>query len=92
MKKQYNYNHLYYFYITFKVGKVTHACKELGISQATLSAQLKTFQEQMGVKLYEKQGKLLCLSGLGTQLFKKCEEMFSVDMILPKEGVENAEA
>lgn len=71
-----NFNHLYYFYVTFKNGGVSEATVELGISQATLSAQLKTFQERYGKVIYQKTGRRLTLTPEGLELYERAQTMF----------------
>jgi len=50
---------------------ITQAAKVLNISQPPLSQQLKTLEEQIGIKLFERQGKKLVLTLSGKLLYKK---------------------
>lgn len=74
----FNYNHLYYFYITAKLGGVSNAAKFLHISQPSLSTQLKTFENSIEKKLFEKQGRRLQLTPQGESAFAYCKKMFEI--------------
>lgn len=74
----YNYNHLYYFYITVKLNGVTKAAKYLNTSQPSMSAQLRTLENQLKQKLFIKHGRNLVLSEDGQQVFNYCRKMFEV--------------
>lgn len=74
----YNYNHLYYFYITAKSGGVTNAAKHLHISQPSLSSQLKILEHTLNVKLFEKIGRKNQLSKSGDIIYKYSRQMFEL--------------
>ncbi|MGE3975414.1 MAG: LysR family transcriptional regulator [Bdellovibrionales bacterium] len=74
----YNYNHLYYFYITAKSGGVSKAAKHLRISQPSLSSQLKVLEGQLNVKLFQKVGRANQLTRSGTAVYGFCRQMFEV--------------
>ncbi|MBS1985194.1 MAG: LysR family transcriptional regulator [Bdellovibrionales bacterium] len=71
-----NYNHLYYFYQVIKSGGVASASRRLGISQASLSTQMKVFEEACGGELYTKNRGVLNLSERGQLVFKAALNMF----------------
>ncbi len=71
-----NYNHLYYFYEVAKFGSISQAAKHLNLSQPSLSIQIKTLEEQIGVKLLEKKGRNIVLTEKGEKLFAQCSRMF----------------
>ena len=50
----YNFNHLYYFYVTAKSGGVNAAAQHLRISQPSLSSQLKVLERSLDLRLFEK--------------------------------------
>lgn len=72
-----NYNHLYYFYTTARLGGVSKAALVLNISQPSLSVQLKTFEAQIGKKLFQKFGRGVQLSLDGERAFKHCQKIFA---------------
>lgn len=75
-KIMYNYNHLYYFYVTAKAGGVTSASSHLRISQPSLSSQLKVLEQSLDLKLFQKAGRTIELTNSGTEIFGFCRQMF----------------
>jgi LysR family transcriptional activator of nhaA len=73
----FNYNHLYYFYVTAKLGGVTNASKYLRISQPSLSAQLKIFERSIDKKLFRKEGRNLALTDEGSIAYAHAKRIFS---------------
>ncbi len=80
-----NYHHLFYFKSVAEEGTVSGAAKKLRIGQPTLSAQLKQFEETLGVQLFERQHKKLVLTEQGKvaldysrNIFKMGSEMYEV--------------
>ncbi|MBV2167057.1 MAG: LysR family transcriptional regulator [Bdellovibrio sp.] len=74
----FNYNHLYYFYVTAKLGGVSNAAKYLHISQPSLSSQLKVFENSIDQKLFEKKGRNLQLTPEGERAFAYAKKIFDV--------------
>lgn len=71
-----NYNHLYYFYVTARLGAVGKAADYLRISQPSLSAQLKTFESTIDRKLFQKEGRKIQLTNQGDQVYAYCKQIF----------------
>ncbi len=89
----YNFNHLYYFYVTAKSGGVTTAAKHLRISQPSLSSQLKVLEGALHTKLFQKVGRNNQLTDAGVIIYGFCRRMFELseemgELIL--EGVPSA--
>jgi LysR family transcriptional regulator, transcriptional activator of nhaA len=74
----YNYNHLYYFYITAKSGGPTAAAKHLRISQPSLSSQLKVLEQALDMKLFQKVGRNNQLTEPGLVIYGFCRQMFEL--------------
>lgn len=74
----FNFNHLYYFYLTAKYGSVTQAARYLRISQPSLSMQLKTFERSVGKSLFVKAGRSLELTADGLACFGICRRIFGL--------------
>ncbi|MNJ91303.1 Transcriptional activator protein NhaR [compost metagenome] len=74
----FNYNHLYYFYVTARLGGVSNAAKFLRISQPSLSSQLKVLEGELNKKLFVKQGRRLQLTPDGESAFAYCKKIFGV--------------
>lgn len=87
-----NYHHLFYFKVIAEEGSVSKAAKKLRLGQPTLSAQLKQFEDSIGIQLFERQHKKLILTEQGKvaldyakNIFKMGYEMIEVlqDRIRP---------
>jgi LysR family transcriptional activator of nhaA len=74
----FNYNHLYYFYVTAKLGGVSNAAKYLNISQPSLSSQLKVLESSLDKKFFEKHGRRMQLTDEGESAFTYCKRLFEV--------------
>ena len=73
-----NYHHLFYFKTVVEEGTVSKAAKRLLIGQPTLSAQLKLFEETIGVQLFERQHKKLILTEQGKIAFDYAKSIFKM--------------
>lgn len=80
-----NYHHLFYFKTIAEEGTVSKAAEKLRVGQPTLSAQLKQFEESLGVSLFERHHKKLVLTEQGKvaldyskNIFKMGSEMYEV--------------
>lgn len=80
-----NYHHLYYFKSIAEEGTVLKAAGKLRVGQPTLSAQLKQFEEALGVRLFDRQHKRLVLTEHGRvaldyakNIFRMGSEMYEV--------------
>lgn len=74
----YNYNHLYYFYVTAKLEGVTVAAKHLNTSQSSLSTQIKTLEDSLGRPLFKKTGRRIELTEFGKELYQYCRRAFEI--------------
>ncbi len=74
----YNFNHLYYFYMTAKSGGVNAAAKHLRISQPSLSSQIKVLERSLDVRLFQKVGRNNQLTQAGAIIFGYCRQMFEI--------------
>jgi LysR family transcriptional activator of nhaA len=73
-----NYHHLLYFWTVARVGSVGRASDELRLTQATVSAQLKSLEQALGEKLFRKAGRHLALTDTGKVVFRYADEIFSL--------------
>jgi LysR family transcriptional activator of nhaA len=80
-----NYHHLFYFKVIAEEGTVSRAAARLRVGQPTLSAQLKQFEDALGVQLFERQHKKLILTEQGKvaldyakNIFRMGSEMYEV--------------
>lgn len=74
----YNYNHLFYFYVTAKLEGVTVAAKHLNTSQSSLSTQINTLESVLGKELFRKAGRRMELTESGKELFSYCRRAFEI--------------
>lgn len=65
-----NLHHLKYFMVIATEGSLSGASKKLLVGQPALSAQLKNFEEWLGVNLFERQGKKLVITPTGEYVLK----------------------
>lgn len=73
-----NYHHLLYFWTVAKEGGVTAAARSLGLSQPTLSAQLRALEESFGEKLLQKAGRGVALTEAGRTVLGYADEIFAI--------------
>lgn len=73
-----NYHHLFYFKTIAEEGSVSKAAEKLRLGQPTLSAQLKQFEESLGVQLFERQHKKLTLTEQGKIAFDYSKNIFRI--------------
>jgi LysR family transcriptional activator of nhaA len=74
-----NYNHLRYFWTVARTGSVTAAARVLNLTQPTVSAQLRLFEQAAGVALFDGEGRDRRLTDAGRLLFRFAEEVFSLE-------------
>jgi len=73
-----NYHHLYYFWLAAKEGGVSRAAKKLRLAQPTLSSQIRALGDSLGGDLFERRGRGLVLTELGTVVFRHADEIFDI--------------
>lgn len=66
---------LRYFLAIAREGQITRAAKTLNIEQPPLSRQLKLIEEELGVTLFDRNGKRMTLTEAGTVLQAKAEAL-----------------
>jgi len=74
--KRLNYQHLYYFWTVVRCGSLAQASAELNLSMPTISAQLRTLEERLGVELLVKAGRRLVPTDAGRTAFRYAEDIF----------------
>lgn len=71
-----NYHHLLYFWTVARTGTIANASRELHLSQPTISTQLKTLEESLGQKLFQRSGRRLVLTDVGRTAYRYADEIF----------------
>lgn len=73
-----NYHHLFYFKTIAEEGTVSKAAEKLRLGQPTLSAQLKQFEDAIGVQLFERHHKKLVLTEQGRVALEYARGIFQM--------------
>ena len=73
-----NYHHLRLFWAVVKEGGVARAGARLGLSQPTISGQLRTLAETVGAPLFSRVGRGLELTDTGRVVFRYADEIFAL--------------
>ncbi|MGZ9130151.1 MAG: LysR family transcriptional regulator [Candidatus Binatia bacterium] len=71
-----NYHHLLYFKTIATEGGIARAADKLRLGQPTLSAQLKQFEDTIGVKLFDRQHKKMILTEAGRVALQYANDIF----------------
>jgi len=71
-----NYNHLHYFHVAATEGSVAAAAEKLGVTQPTVSEQLRALERSLGVVLFERSPTGLRLTDAGRLAFEHTSVMF----------------
>ena len=71
-----NLKHLRYFWAVASHGSITKAAETLFLTPQTISGQLRDLEQQVGGKLFEKEGRNLVLTETGRLVFSYADEMF----------------
>jgi LysR family transcriptional regulator, low CO2-responsive transcriptional regulator len=65
------------FFTVARLGSFTQAARQLGLSQPTVTAQVRALEAEYGVELFYRGGKRLALSDAGRDLMPKVMELVS---------------
>jgi LysR family transcriptional activator of nhaA len=71
-----NYHHLLYFWTVARTGTIALAGKELHLSQPTISTQIKTLEDALGQRLFQRQGRRLALTDTGRVVYRYADDIF----------------
>lgn len=71
-----NFNHLYYFHISALEGSVKAAADRLGVTQPTVSEQIRMLERSLGLPLFERTTSGLRLTDRGREAFEYTTTMF----------------
>jgi LysR family transcriptional activator of nhaA len=72
-----NYHHLRYFWVVAKEGTLRQAAEKLGVSQPSISAQIRLLEQSLGEPLFRRSGRRLSLTETGQLAFGYAEDIFS---------------
>ena len=71
-----NYNHLFYFHVAASEGSVARAAERLGVTQPTVSEQIRQLERTLGLTLFERTRSGIRLTDVGRQAFEHTSVMF----------------
>jgi LysR family transcriptional activator of nhaA len=77
-----NLKHLRYFWSVASHGSITKAAETLYLTPQTISGQLRDLEQQVGSKLFDKDGRNLVLTETGRLVFSYADEMFRLGIEL----------
>jgi LysR family transcriptional activator of nhaA len=78
LPKWLNYHHLLYFWAVAREGSIVRASEELGVSQPSISLQIKELERALGRKLFERAGRRLVLTDAGRVVYGYASEIFAL--------------
>lgn len=73
-----NYHHLHYFWVVAQEGTITRAARRLRLAPSTVSAQVKTLEEQLGAELFLRSARRLELTEAGRTVYRYAEQIFAL--------------
>jgi LysR family transcriptional activator of nhaA len=73
-----NYHHLLYFWTVAKEGSVARATHRLRLAQPTISGQIRQLEQQLDLKLFQRQGRNLVLTDVGRVVYRYADEIFGL--------------
>ena len=73
-----NFKHLRYFWMVAKAGSIARASEQLHVSPQSISGQLTTLEEALGVKLFQRAGRNLELTETGRRTLSYADEIFTL--------------
>jgi len=73
-----NFKHLMYFLRVARVGSLVRASGSLGLAPSTVSAQIRTLEQSLGVRLFERRNRGVALTDVGREVLPYVEEIFGL--------------
>jgi len=77
-----NLKHLRYFWTVASQGSIARAAETLYLTPQTISGQLRDLEEQVGARLFSREGRNLVLTETGHLVFSYADEMFRLGLEL----------
>ena len=73
-----NYHHLHLFHTVARAGSLARAAAELGLTEPTISTQVKALERQFGQPLFERVGRRLALTAAGSTALRYADDIFTL--------------
>ena len=83
MSLDFNYRHLYYFWVVGKEGGITRAADRLGMAVQTVSTQVRELERSLGHALLKPKGRGLALTEAGQTTLRQADQIFALGEQLP---------
>jgi LysR family transcriptional regulator, transcriptional activator of nhaA len=83
MSHDFNYRHLYYFWVVAKEGGMARAAERLGMAVQTVSAQVRELERSLGHSLLKPAGRGLALTEAGLAAVRQADQIFQLGEQLP---------
>ena len=83
MSFDFNYRHLYYFWVVAKEGGMSKAADKLGMAVQTVSTQVRELEKSLGYTLLKPVGRGVALTDAGTAAMQQAEMIFQLGEKLP---------
>ena len=83
MSQDFNYRHLYYFWVVAKEGGMARAAERLGMAVQTVSTQVRELERALGHTLLSPAGRGLRLTDAGQATLRQAEQIFQLGDELP---------
>jgi len=83
MNQEFNYRHLYYFWVVAKEGGMARAAGRLGMAVQTVSTQVRELEQSLGHALLKPAGRGLVLTEAGLAAMHQADQIFALGEQLP---------
>lgn len=81
-----NYRHLYYFWVVAKEGGIARAAGRLDMAIQTISAQVKSLEQDLGHQLLKPAGRGVTVTDAGQAVLARAEAIFQLGELIPQEA------
>lgn len=71
-----NFNHVYYFHVAATEGSIARAAERLGVTQPTVSEQIRALERTLAVELFERTASGMRLTDAGRHAYEHTTTMF----------------
>src|ERR1700761_3820710 len=78
--------HALTFLTVAELGTVSKAALRLRIAQPALSRQIKELEQELGIRLFDRVGRRLLLSGEGEQLIPGCRALLNAESAMKEQA------
>ena len=83
MRADFNYKHLYYFWVVAKEGGISRAANKLDMAVQTISVQVRELERSLGYALLKPAGRGLVLTDAGIAAMQQADLIFQLGERLP---------